>query len=90
MFFGIFGIDRFYLGYYATGVLKLLTLGGFGVWALIDVLVLLAGRRRAKDGSHLKGYERAKVVSWVVFGILVLQLVLFFTPVGMRGRMRGG
>jgi hypothetical protein len=44
IFVGALGIDRFYLGYTALGVLKLLTLGGCGVWALID-LVLIAMRK---------------------------------------------
>jgi hypothetical protein len=40
---GSLGIDRFYLGYTGLGIAKLLTLGGCGIWALID-LVLIAMR----------------------------------------------
>ena len=39
-FLGGLGIDRFYLGYTGIGVAKLLTLGGCGVWALIDFILI--------------------------------------------------
>jgi len=41
IFLGSLGIDRFYMEYVGTGILKLLTFGGFGIWWLID-LVLIA------------------------------------------------
>ncbi len=43
IFLGGLGIDRFYLGYTGLGIAKLLTLGGCGVWHLID-LILIAMR----------------------------------------------
>lgn len=42
-FLGTFGVDRFYLGCVWTGVLKLLTFGGLGIWALIDLIRLAFG-----------------------------------------------
>lgn len=46
--FGWFGADRFYAGDKTKGVLKLITLGGFGVWTIIDWF-LIGGRIRAKN-----------------------------------------
>ena len=37
------GIDRFYLGCVGTGILKLITFGGLGIWALIDFIRLATG-----------------------------------------------
>ncbi|KAL0220504.1 hypothetical protein RCL1_000358 [Eukaryota sp. TZLM3-RCL] len=38
---GIFGADRFYLGQYTVATFKLLTIGGLGVWWLIDMILLV-------------------------------------------------
>lgn len=53
LFLGAFGIDRFYLGYTGLGVAKLLTLGGCGIWALIDFIMIATKSVKASDGSAL-------------------------------------
>ena len=50
-FLGGFGIDRFYSGSTMLGVLKLVTLGGLGFWALIDFVLILLGKY--KDGNGM-------------------------------------
>ena len=46
---GYLGVDRFYLGYYGMGVLKLLTLGGVGIWWLIDFIFIYTGNLTIKN-----------------------------------------
>lgn len=53
LFLGEFGIDRFYLGYYGLGLLKLITVGGFGIWYIIDIIQIARGKMTTKDGQSL-------------------------------------
>jgi len=52
---GSLGVDRFYLGYIGLGVLKLITLGGCGVWWLVDVILIATKNLRDADGNDLEG-----------------------------------
>lgn len=48
------GIHRMYVGKIGTGLLFLLTLGGFGIWWLIDLILLCTGSFTDDDGAVVK------------------------------------
>ena len=50
---GGFGIDRFYTGSVLLGVLKLVTLGGLGLWWLIDLIMLVTGNYKDGGGNRI-------------------------------------
>ena len=45
IFFGGLGIDRFYIGDTTLGILKLITCGGFGLWAFVDLFLIMHATR---------------------------------------------
>jgi len=53
IFLGGLGVHRFYTGHTKVGVIQLLTLGGCGIWALIDIIQIAMGNFRDAQGREL-------------------------------------
>jgi len=53
LFLGYIGVHRFYLGYSTIGIIQILTLGGCGIWATIDLVMILTGGLTDSDGREL-------------------------------------
>ena len=68
---GMFAVDRFYLGKVGTGLLKLFTFGGLGVWVLVDLILVLTGAQRDKQGRMLAGYDQNKKIAWIVSAAVI-------------------
>ena len=51
--FGVFGAHRFYVGKTGSAVAQLLTLGGLGIWAFIDFLIILFGEFTDSRGDKI-------------------------------------
>ena len=53
-FLGFLGIHRFYVGKTGTGILMILTLGGLGIWSLIDLVMIIVGSFKDAQGRSLQ------------------------------------
>ena len=62
-FFGWLGVHRFYVGKTGTAILMVLTLGGFGIWATIDLIMILAGAFTDDTGRPLRRWADEQVLA---------------------------
>jgi TM2 domain-containing membrane protein YozV len=53
IFLGGLGIHRFYTGHTGIGIVQLLTLGGCGIWALIDLIMIITDKFTDAKGQPL-------------------------------------
>ena len=53
LFVGVLGVHRFYVGKIGTGILQLITLGGCGIWTIIDLIMIIVGNFTDKDGNKI-------------------------------------
>lgn len=53
-FLGTLGIHSFYAGKNAIGVVQLITLGGCGIWVLVDFIMIICGSYRDGNGKYIK------------------------------------
>lgn len=51
---GGLGVHRFYVGKIGTGIIMLLTLGGLGIWTLIDLIVIAVQNFKDSEGNVIK------------------------------------
>ena len=53
-FIGFLGVHRFYVGKVGTGILMIFTFGGVGIWALVDLIMIITGSFKDKEDRKLQ------------------------------------
>ena len=51
---GVFGVHRFYCGKIMSGFLMVFTIGGLGIWALVDFIIVCFGEFTDSQGRKIK------------------------------------
>ena len=82
---GINGVHRMYTGHIGIGIAQLLTLGGCGIWQLIDFILLCFGNFKDAEGNELEGYSQKTglTVFFIWLGFVVIGFLLYFLAFGL-------
>jgi TM2 domain-containing membrane protein YozV len=79
---GMFGVDRMYLGCWGTGFLKLITIGGFGIWYLIDLLSIMVNAYNYSAAPAIcSGYIWDKGTINMAHNIATILILLFILKI---------
>jgi TM2 domain-containing membrane protein YozV len=79
-FFGLLGLDRCYMEQWGLGALKLLTMGGFGIWALIDFVAVFVNMMQSSTSIDIIGFSaQFGDVSQISDAFWIALLLIFFS-----------
>lgn len=89
---GCTGAHRFYTGYIGIGIAQFLTLGGLGIWSLVDMISIGLNKYKNIEGEELKGYIKPVGIMGIAYAIMVILifieliafLILFLVIVNIR------
>ena len=78
MFLGNLGVHRFYTGHTALGIVQLLTLGGCGVWTVIDFIRICFNDFKNSEGLRLREYNKTLGLTmfYIWLGMTILSIII--------------
>lgn len=82
---GVFGADRMYLGKWWTGLVKLVTLGGLGIWALVDLILVMNGSMRDAQGREMLQFAEYKTFAYktILYFAIALGVIVLVTGISL-------
>ena len=80
---GTLGVDRMYLGKWGTGIVKLITLGGARIWVIIDIILIMTGSMRDKQGREMLQFAEYKAFAYKLVLIFAITLGLIVLVNGL-------
>ena len=79
-FLGVYGAHRFFTGHYVIGLIQLFTMGGCGIWWLIDLFSICLGNFRDSNDAPLENYDKrigiGALILYFAIGFFVALLIL--------------
>lgn len=75
-FLGVFGIHNFYTKKIKIGIIQFITLGGLGIWALIDLIFIIQQKFKDKDGNIIREKESENKVLKFVIGFMIVSIII--------------
>ena len=85
-FMGLLGLHRFYTGYIGIGIAQALTLGGFGLWSLIDWISICTNHYRDFENKRLKDYVKSlglgtmyAIFAFIFMMLLIMTVIMIIT-----------
>jgi TM2 domain-containing membrane protein YozV len=80
LFLGFLGMDRFYVGKKVSGIFKLLTLGGFGIWYVVDLFIIAKGEFTDASGNKQKKTYIPAVCLVIAISLFFLYIIILPAP----------
>jgi len=82
---GVFGADRMYLGKWWTGLAKLVTLGGLGIWAFVDLILIMNGAMRDAQGREMLQFAEYKTFAYktILYFAIALGVIILVTGISL-------